>query len=411
MTATAHARRAAAGNGPRTLLFTGKGGVGKTTVAAATAVHAARRGQKTLVLSTDAAHSLADALDHPLGPQPSEVEPGLYGQQVDPRARLEQHWRAVQQYLLEALDQLGVEPAAAEEMTVLPAAEEVLALLELRDQVQEGNWDLVVVDCAPTAETLRLLALPEALTGYLDRAVPVGRRVARAVRAGLTSPAWPTLGDPVLNALHRLASELAEVRDVLTAPRTSVRLVLTAESVVLAEARRTLTSLALFGYPVDGFVVNRLVPDGDDPWRAARARGERAVLDEAREAFGHIGLRECPQSVDEPVGVDALADLAAGLYRESAAGGDPLDVVPVPAAMEVERSGEELVLVLRLPLADRGELDLARRGDDLVVTVGASRRVLTLPSALRRCRVVGASLRSGVLRVRFEPDPELWRPL
>jgi arsenite-transporting ATPase len=169
---------------PRTLLFTGKGGVGKTTVAAATALHSARRGHKTLVLSTDAAHSLADAFAMPLGAQPTEIETGLYGLQVDPRAQLDLHWRHLQHHLLAALDDLGVDRVAAEELTVLPAAEEVLALLELRDRVGEGRWDVVVVDCAPTAETLRLLALPEALDGYLRRALPVGRRVARAVRAG-----------------------------------------------------------------------------------------------------------------------------------------------------------------------------------------------------------------------------------
>jgi arsenite-transporting ATPase len=135
------------------------------------------------------------------------------------------------------------------------------------------------------------------------------------------------------------------------------------------------------------------------------------VLEAARETFGSVGLRECPQSVTEPVGPDALADLAERLYADGAPGSDPLDVVAVPPAMEVERSGDDLVLVLRLPLAERGGIDLARRGDDLVVSVGSSRRVLTLPSALRRCRVVGASLRAGLLRVRFEPDPDLWRPL
>ena len=387
----------------RTLLLTGKGGVGKTTVAAATAVHSARRGLKTLVLSTDQAHSLADALAVPLGPVPTEVEPGLFGLQVDPRRRLETHWRQVQEHLVAALDEVGIDAAAAEEMTVLPAAEEVLALLELRDQVRGGRWDVVVVDCAPTAETLRLLALPEALALYASRAVPVGRRVARAVRAGLVGDTH----DPVLTALHRLAGELADVRAVLTSPRTAVRLVLTPDSVVLAEARRSLTALALYGYPVDAAVVNRLVPDGPDPWRSARAAAERDVLRSARESFGDVPLLEVPHAVAEPVGVDALAGLAADLYRVH----DPLEVVEREPALDVERSGEEFVLRLRLPLAERDSLDLARRGDDLVLTVGTGRRVLTLPSALRRCRVVGASLRDGVLRVRFEPDPELWRPL
>ncbi len=387
----------------RTLLLTGKGGVGKTTVAAATAVHLARRGVKTLVLSTDQAHSLGDALARPLGPAPEEVEPGLFGLQVDPRARLETHWRHVQEHLVAALDELGVDRAAAEELTVLPAAEEVLALLELRDQVRSGTFDAVVVDCAPTAETLRLLALPEALSLYLARAVPVGRRVARAVRTGLAG----TGRDPVLEALHRLADELADVRAVLTDPGTSVRLVLTPDTVVLAEARRSYTALSLHGYVVDAAVVNRLVPAGDDPWRGARAAREAQVLDEAAEAFAGLPLLLSPHTLDEPVGADALAEVARAVYADD----DPMVRASARPALQVERDGDGFVLVLHLPLARREGLELARRGDDLVVEVDGTRRVLHLPSALRRCRVRGAALREGELRVRFEPDPELWRPL
>jgi arsenite-transporting ATPase len=396
-------RAAAPALSSRTLLLTGKGGVGKTTVAAATAVHLARRGVKTLVLSTDQAHSLGDALARPLGPVPQEVEPGLFGLQVDPRARLESHWRHVQEHLVAALDELGVDRVAAEELTVLPAAEEVLALLELRDQVRSGTFDAVVVDCAPTAETLRLLALPEALSLYLARAVPVGRRVARAVRTGLAG----TGRDPVLEALHRLAGELADVRAVLTDPATSVRLVLTPDTVVLAEARRSYTALSLHGYVVDAAVVNRLVPPGDDPWRTARAAREGQVLREAAEAFAGMPLLRSPHTLDEPVGPDALAEVAAAVYADD----DPMVAATGRPGLRVDRDGDGFVLVLRLPLARREELDLARRGDDLVVEIDGTRRMLHLPSALRRCRVRGASLREGELRVRFEPDPELWRPL
>lgn len=387
----------------RTLLLTGKGGVGKTTVAAATAVHLARRGVKTLVLSTDQAHSLGDALDRPLGPVPQEVEPGLFGLQVDPRARLETHWRHVQEHLVAALDELGVDRVAAEELTVLPAAEEVLALLELRDQVRSGTFDAVVVDCAPTAATLRLLALPEALSLYLARAVPVGRRVARAVRTGLAG----TGRDPVLDALHRLAGELADVRAVLTDPATSVRLVLTPDSVVLAEARRSYTSLSLHGYVVDAAVVNRLVPAGEDPWRAARAAHEARVLADAADAFAGLPLLRAPHALAEPVGPDALAQVAGDVYADD----DPMVRAAARPGLQVERDGEEFVLVLQVPLARREDVDLARRGDDLLVEVDGARRVLHLPSALRRCRVRGAALRDGELRVRFAPDPELWRPL
>src|SRR5947208_7699121 len=218
----------------RVLLFTGKGGVGKTTTSAATAVHAARRGLKTLVLSTDPAHSLADAFDVPLGHEPKEIEVGLYGQQVDTQRAFEDSWREVQQYLRDVLEQGGVDPLEAEELTVLPGADEVLALLELRAQVESGRWYVVIVDCAPTAETLRLLALPEALGWYMERVFPVERRVVRTLRPVLSQLAGVAMPpDKVFAAVERLHGELAEVRALLVDPATtSVRLVLTPESVV-----------------------------------------------------------------------------------------------------------------------------------------------------------------------------------
>jgi len=406
----------------RLLLFTGKGGVGKTTTAAATAVRAARRGTKTLVASTDPSHSLADALAVPLGAEPTEVEPGLFGQQIDSTTRAEQHWRGIQEYLLAVLDRAGLDPVAAEELTALPGADELLALLEVRDQVRRGPWDLVVLDCAPTAETLRLLALPEALGWYLDRSLTPERRVARALRPVLGRGRVPRPEDPVLEALARLRAELADVREVLTAPGTSVRLVLTPESVVVAEARRTLTTLALYGYAVDGVVANRVVPGGDDPWRASWAAAQARALDDVRTSFSPVPVLVGGYAESEPVGVEALARLADDVYAGSdddwldddwLDGGGP-DGWPderVAPSVRVERSGEEFVLRLALPLADRRDVDLSRRGDELVVTIGPHRRVLALPSALRRCTVVGAALRDGSLRIRFEPDPSLWRPL
>ena len=188
----------------RVLLFTGKGGVGKTTAAAGTALLAAHRGLKTLVLSTDSAHSLADALDVAAGPEPQEMLPGLFVQQVDAQRRLERSWREIQEYLLSVLDSAGVDRLEAEELTVLPGAEEVLALFEVRDQVRSGRWDVVIVDCAPTAETLRLLALPEALGWYMERVFPVERRVLRTLRPVLgRAVGVPMPAEGVLDAVER----------------------------------------------------------------------------------------------------------------------------------------------------------------------------------------------------------------
>jgi arsenite-transporting ATPase len=392
----------------RVLLFTGKGGVGKTTAAAATAAAAARRGHKVLVLSTDAAHSLGDAFATALGPEPSEIETGLYALHVDAQRGFERAWRDVQQWLVAWLERAGVDPLEAEELTVLPGAEEVLALLAVRDHVASGQWDLVVVDCAPTAETLRLLALPEALGWYVRRIMPVERRVMARVRPLLSrATTAPVPTERLYDAIDRLHRELGEVREVLADPHTtSVRLVLTPEAVVLAEARRTLTTLSLHGYRVDGVIANRVFPaEGADAWRAGWVMAQRARLAEVHASFDPLPVRVASYTASEPVGVQALAAFGDALYGDD----DPGEVGgPVEELVHVERTVDGFALTLALPLADRGEVDLVRRGEELVVTVGGHRRVLVLPSALKRCEVEGASLRDGRLVVRFVPDPAQW---
>ena len=388
----------------RVLLFTGKGGVGKTTTAAATAVLAASRGLKTLVLSTDPAHSLADAFGLPLGPEPTFVDTGLDGMQVDSQGAFERSWREIQSYLRAVLERAGVDALQADELTVLPGAEEVLALLELRQQVASGRYDLVVVDCAPTGETLRLLALPEALRWYVEKVFPAHRRALKAVRPLLSRVTEvPDLG--VFDAVARLHGELADVRALLTAPTTSVRLVLTPEAVVVAEARRTLTSLALYGYRVDGLVANRVIPLSDDPWVSGWVEAQRVQLAAVRGDAAPLPVRESPYAAGEPVGLEALLALAADLYGDS----DPTEVAATDELLTVTREGSGFVLSISLPLARIDELDLSRSGDDLVITVAGHRRLLALPSALRRCDVAGARLVDGRLLVRFEPDPAQWR--
>lgn len=383
---------------PRVLLLTGKGGVGKTTSAAGLAALAGRRGKRALVMSTDAAHSLADALGARVGGEPTAVDDGLWAQQVDAQQRFERSWTEIQRYLRSVLDAAGVDPIASEELTVLPGAEEVLALMELRAQARSGRWDVIVVDCAPTGETLRLLALPEALGWYMDRLFGVQRRLVRTLRPVLSRAAGvPMPEDAVFAAVERLHADIADVRDLLTGPDASVRLVLTPETVVVAEARRSLTSLSLHGYRVDGVVANRVFPGGTDPWMAGWVASQAAVLEEVRESFAGLPVWRAPYRSAEPVGAAALADLAHDVYGDD----DPLALPAGKPPIDVERTGDTAVLSIALPFAERSQVQLSRHGPELVVTVGSQRRLLSLPAVLARQRVDGARVEDGALRVRF----------
>lgn len=385
----------------RVLLFTGKGGVGKSTLAASTAALAAAGGQRTLVLSTDAAHSLADAFGAPVGAEPTLVAPHLYVEQVDAQLRFEQSWADIQRYLLSVLDVTGMDPVAAEELTVIPGAEEVLALLELRLRARSGEWDLIVVDCAPTAETLRLLALPEALGWYMARVFPMQRRVVKALKPVLTRASGvPMPGETVFDALQRLHDELLEVRDLLSGPSASVRLVLTPETVVLAEARRSYTMLSLYGYRVDGVVANRVFPaDGADDWRAGWVAAQDEVLADVDASFPGLPVWRSVYRPREPVGVPALEALAREIYADQPT--DPLAPPVGDGPFRVTRNSAGAVAHLALPGATRDQVQLARNGDDLVVTVGSYRRLMTLPQGIARLRIAGARVEAGELQVRF----------
>jgi len=393
----------------RVLLFTGKGGVGKSTVAAGTAALSAASGRRTLVLSTDAAHSLADAYAaSDVGSEPTEVAPDLYVQQVDAQLRFEQSWADVQRYLLSVLDVVGVDPVAAEELTVIPGAEEVFALLELRRRAASGEWDAIIVDCAPTAETLRLLALPEALGWYMQRVLPLQRRLVKALKPVLTRTAGvPMPGDTVFDAVVRLDAELRQVRDLLSGPDASVRLVLTPEKVVLAEARRSWTTLSLYGYRVDGVVANRVFPAGGaDEWRSAWVTAQDQVLAEVAESFAGLPVWRSVYRSEEPVGVPALEALAREVYPE----GDPLSPATAEGPFRVTRGRRATIVHLALPGVEQwvevDQVHLGRNGDDLVVTVGSYRRLLTLSAGLARLRIAGARVERGELQVRFVDNPD-----
>ncbi|MFP5330844.1 MAG: ArsA family ATPase [Acidimicrobiia bacterium] len=384
----------------RILLVTGKGGVGKTTVAATTALAAADRGYRALVSSTDPAHSLADALDVALGDRPTPVAGNLHGQQIDTQEQLERHWGSIRDQLMNVFDWGGVGGIEAEEFLVFPGMDELFALLDVNEHARSGDYDVLVVDCAPTAETLRLLSLPEVLSWYFERVMPTERRIMRAARPLLTRMTdLPVPEDRVFEAAQTVFEGIEQVKELLADPHiTSARLVVNPEKMVIDEARRTYTYLGLFGYGVDGIIVNRVLPEEvSDPYFAKWRSIQAAHLETVDAAFADVARLRLRLFDDEMVGVERLREMAAELY----AGVDPVADFEAVSPFHLREEAEDVVVEMDVPFASREELDVVRRGSELAITVGPYRRSLVLPDSLQRRPVTNASLTDGRLRIRF----------
>ena len=389
----------------RILLFTGKGGVGKTTVAAATAVRAAMSGKRTVVISTDPAHSLADSFDVPLSSSAQEIAPNLWAEQIDAQDRLEANWREIQEFVISWLNWAGVDAIEAEELSVIPGLDEIFSLIDVKQHVDSGKYDLLVIDCAPTAETLRLLSLPEIMNWYIERIFPVERRIVKTVRPLLTRmTTMPIAEDRIYAAIERLHGNLDGVRQLLTNDRmSSVRLVVNPEKMVIAEARRTYTYLSLFGYRTDAVVVNRIIPDEvEDPyfgkWKEIQAEHLAMIV----ESFEPVPILKARLFDREMVGLDLLADMAGEVYGDM----DPTAILHRDEPMRVRRRGSSYVLSLRLPFIERSDLDVFRKADELYISVGSYKRNLILPQTLQRLEVQEANFEDGRLDVRFaKPSP------
>lgn len=384
----------------RVLLFTGKGGVGKTTVAAATALRCAELGHRTVVVSTDPAHSLSDSFDRPLDSRPTRVIDGLWGQQLDATERLEEAWGDVQDYLVALFDWAGLDAVEAEELAVLPGLDELFALTDINTLARSGQYDVVVVDCAPTADTIRLLSLPEVLAWYMQRVFPVERSLTKLVRPVLSRmTSMPIAGDSVFDGATRFYQRLEGVRELLAdRATTSLRLVLNPEKMVIAEARRTATYLGLFGYHVDAVVANRLLPDSvTDPWFKAWKAAHAAHLADIEDGFAPLPVLKAELAPEELVGVGLLSEFADSLYGPE----DPSVLMYDADTLSLDVDGPRRTLRLRLPFIDRDDLDLARNGEELLVRVGPYRRPVSLPDSLRLRPVESARIQDDWLEITF----------
>ena len=385
---------------PRIILYTGKGGVGKTSVAAATARRSATAGARTLVLSTDPAHSLAESLQVAVGGEPTEVGGGVWAQQVQAQEELEQNWSAVQAWLGGVLAERGVERIAAEELTVPPGADELFSLLQLKRHAESGEWDAIVVDCAPTGETLRLLSFPDAARWWLDRVL--GRENALLGAARPLARAFFDLSLPderVMEDIQRLVRNLIAMHELLRdGSRVTIRLVTTPDRMVVAEAMRTFTYLNLYGYLCDAVVVNRVFPSevGEyfGAWRSVQA--EQLALVES--GFAPVPILRAPFFEQEVLGAEMLDRLGEALFD----GRDASAVLHDRLTQELALEDGRAELRLDLPFVSRGDVALKKIGLELIVRVDGYKRTIVLPGALAGFNPTSAKLAEGTLVVGFE---------
>jgi arsenite-transporting ATPase len=385
----------------RVVLYTGKGGVGKTTTAAATAVHAARSGRSTLVASADSAHSLGDVLERRLESGPRRVAPNLDALEVDTPAETQRHWGAVRDYLISLFRYQGIEEVVAEELALLPGAEEITTLLAVEAYAREGGYDFVVVDCAPTDSALRLLTLPEVARG----AFRVLLRVQRALASVVTPLARSLVPVPLpesevfRDAENLLFRKLRTLRDFVSDRRSSVRLVLTPERMVIDEALRAHTDLALFEVPCDAVVMNRLLPEAaaEEEFFREWVRLQVERLAEVEELFAPLPVLTAPLQDDEVTGLDRLARHADRLFGAV----EPDAVLSEAPGIRFEAEDGGYRVEVPLPHAGSGELDVAKVDDDLVITTGTRRRCLPLPRRIAHLELARANMRGRSLVVHF----------
>ena len=389
----------------RVVLFTGKGGVGKTSVAAATAVRCAAAGYRTVVMSTDPAHSLGDSFDVELGTDATQVGKNLWAHEVSSLHEMQRHWTKLHEYAVEVFSTQGLDEVLADEVANPPGMDEVASLMWIKHYAQRAEHDVLIVDCAPTGETLQLLTFPDAAKWWLDKIYPWSRRAMRVARPVLQPMMhMPLPSDEVYASLKDLLLDLDGMRKVLTDPEiTTVRIVLNLEKMVVKEAKRAYTYLSLFGYVTDAVIVNRLLPGDlhDELFQKWQRIHERYRV-EVEESFSGIPIFNVPLFDREVVGEEMLARMAKVIYGDE----DPSRRFATSNAQRIDKEGADYVLSLKVPFVEKSAVDLSRHNGDLYVTVGNYRREITLPRVLERRETAGASIEGGELRVRFAAKAE-----
>lgn len=386
----------------RIILYLGKGGVGKTTVAAATALRSAELGYKTLVASTDIAHSLADSLDVPLTAVPTEVAENLWAQEISAVADVQNYWGTVQSFVSSMISGPGISNVVADELSTFPGMDEIVSLLHINKHAKESDFDRVIIDAAPTGETIRLLTMPDTFRWYAGHLTRLESVVVMKALKPLTGRLLQGPSE-IINAINSLDAATADLRETLSDPSiSSYRVVLQPEKMVLREAERAISYLGLFNYPVDSVIVNRILPEATEEGEFYKQRRliQEKYLNLIEANFSPLPIWYAPYYAHEVVGMDALSKLAADLFGDE----DPGQIFfqgSVQEIVELEDGG----YLLRLPISfvERDDVKLRKRGDELFITIGNFKREMILPTVLAKRRTTNGRLHDGMLEITFAP--------
>ena len=389
----------------RVILYTGKGGVGKTTVAAASALRSAQLGYRTIILSTDSAHSLTDSFDLTLGSEPHLIASNLWGQETEMAQTLATHWGTIQRWVSALLAWRGMDEIIADEMAILPGMEEIANLLYIVDYYRSGKYDVIIIDCAPTGEALRFLSFPEILHWWMEKIFPIERKavsLARPLVSALTK--IPVPDDEVFASIENLFSELDQIRAILSNHNVaSVRLVVNPEKMVIKEAQRTFTYLNLYGYLTDLIICNRVIPDKVDDryfdyWKESQNKYYRVI----EECFAPVPISTIPLLDREVVGIPMLEVIADALYQED----DPTKLFFHEEVQDLHKEDDHYTLSLALPFIEKGDISLIQSGDELIVRVGNFKRNIILPHTLVGFTATEARFDESKLRIQFHQRHE-----
>ncbi|MFW6127766.1 MAG: ArsA family ATPase [Halobacteriota archaeon] len=381
----------------RTILFTGKGGVGKTTVAAATGVKTSSLGYKTLIISTDPAHSLSDSLQTEIGPESTEVKDNLYAMEVNVEHELERHWSVIKEYLTVLFKSQGIDDVIAEELAIFPGFDELASLLHLLTYHQNKEFDVIILDCAPTGETLRLLSVPEVAKWYMNRFFGIEKRLMKYVKP-VAEPMFklPLPQEEVMDKIQEMYVKMGNLKEILEGESTVVRIVMNPEKMVIKESERAFTYLNLFGYKVDCVIVNKVFPEQAGDYFSRWLEIQQDNIKQIEETFP-VPVFTIPFQSSEIVG-DMLQELGESLYN----GQDPSQSFTHEKPMRVEKDGEGFILNLKAPFVNKEELSLNKRGEELIIATKQWKRVLFLPQSLALKEPSGASFNNGELQIKFK---------